>query len=239
MLVKACLNGARRPGEHPALSADPGAMGREAAAAVEAGAGALHVHPKDDDGADSLAAGDVSAWVRAMREACPNTPVGVTTGAWSAPDPAQRLAELRAWSDRPGERPDFASVNWHEPGAEETAALLLSRGIGVEAGIWHAEGLRAWLASPLRGRCLRVLVEVQDMPEPEVEDTARRLVAAVRDAEPGLPLLLHGEERSAWAAAALAVSLGLDTRAGLEDSLVLPDGRTASGNAELVRAVLA
>ncbi|MCB4208660.1 3-keto-5-aminohexanoate cleavage protein [Arthrobacter sp. UM1] len=238
MLVKACLNGARGAHEHPALSADPVAMAREAAAAAEAGAGALHVHPKDDDGADSLAAAHVSAWVRAMREACPNTPVGVTTGAWSAPDPAQRLAELRAWSDLPEERPDFASVNWHEPGAEETAELLLSRGIGVEAGVWHAEGLRAWLASPLRGRCLRVLVEVQDIPAHEVEDTARGLVSAVREAEPGLPLLLHGEERSAWTAAALAVSLGLDTRAGLEDSLVLPDGTPASGNAQLIRAVL-
>ena len=54
-----------------------------------------------------------------------------------------------------------------------------------------------------------------------------------------MPVLLHGEGASAWPALRLAIELGLDTRIGLEDTLVLPDGRIASGNAELVDVALA
>lgn len=38
---------------------------------------------------------------------------------------------------------------------------------------------------------------------------------------------------------AAAVRAGRDIRVGLEDTLVLPDGRPASGNAELVGAAAA
>jgi uncharacterized protein (DUF849 family) len=54
VILKACLNGVRRPGEHPALPITPAAIAAEAARAVRAGADALHVHAKDDDGADTL-----------------------------------------------------------------------------------------------------------------------------------------------------------------------------------------
>jgi uncharacterized protein (DUF849 family) len=131
--------------------------------------------------------------------------------------------------------PDFASVNWHEDGADAVAQALLDRGVGVEAGIWHAAGLDAWAASPLRSRCLRVLVEVGDIGDvDEVGRQAISLVSAVRAHEADVPVLLHGEGASAWPALRLAVELGLDTRVGLEDTLVLPDGRVAAGNAELV-----
>ena len=131
--------------------------------------------------------------------------------------------------------PDFASVNWHEDGADAVAQVLLDRGVGVEAGIWHTAGLDAWVASPLRSRCLRVLVELPDIGDvDEVRRRASDLVSAVGRYEPHVPVLLHGEGASAWPALRLAIELGLDTRIGLEDTLVLPDGRVASGNAELV-----
>ena len=38
---------------------------------------------------------------------------------------------------------------------------------------------------------------------------------------------------------AAARSAGVDVRVGLEDVLVLPDGRVAAGNAELVAAAVA
>jgi uncharacterized protein (DUF849 family) len=41
-----------------------------------------------------------------------------------------------------------------------------------------------------------------------------------------------GSHLSGWAA-------GIDVRVGLEDVLVLPDGRTAADNAELVAAAVA
>ncbi|WP_408022729.1 3-keto-5-aminohexanoate cleavage protein [Streptacidiphilus fuscans] len=51
-----------------------------------------------------------------------------------------------------------------------------------------------------------------------------------------MPILLHGEDASAWPILRLAASRRLDARIGLEDVLHLPDGTSASGNAALIRA---
>jgi uncharacterized protein (DUF849 family) len=48
--VKACINGARHPGEPPALPVTPAAMAREADGAVRAGARAVHLHARDRSG---------------------------------------------------------------------------------------------------------------------------------------------------------------------------------------------
>ncbi len=235
MLVQACLNGARSAVQHPALTADATLAGSDAARAVAAGAGEIHVHPKDARGVDSLRAADVERWVRALRAACPGVPIGVTTGAWIEPDVDRRVAAIREWTVLP----DFASVNWHEAGADEVAAQLIERGVRIEAGIWDATGLDAWQRSPLRGETLRVLVELPDEAAEVVRRHAEGLIAHVRLADADVPILLHGEQRSAWPAFSLAVDLGLDSRIGIEDTLVLPDGRTAPDNAALVRAAAA
>lgn len=233
MQVKACLNGARDVSSHPRLSADPTLLAREAAAAVDAGAFAVHLHPKDAVGRDSLAADDVDRFVTAARAAVA-VPIGITTGAWTG-DADDRMAAIRGWHTLP----DFASVNAHEPGAERVAALLLERGVAVEAGVWDERALRRWLRWPERSSCLRVLVEIQDVADPvAVEALARRLVEGARAAEPAVPVLLHGEERATWPAIDLAIGWRLPTRAGLEDTLTLPDGSVAADSAALVRAVL-
>jgi uncharacterized protein (DUF849 family) len=231
VLLKACLNGSRRRDEHRALPVTPNEVAQDAARAAAAGAGAVHVHPKDGDGADTLDTERVGAVVAAVRAAVPGLPVGVTTGAWALPDVEERLAAVRSWTVLP----DFASVNWHEEGAGAVAAALLDRGVAVEAGLWHADAVDAWSASPLRDRCLRVLVELADgLSEPGTEAAAERVLA--RLPESGLEVLLHGEGSSCWPALRCAVRRGLHTRIGLEDVLELPDGRSAPDNAALVRA---
>ena len=144
--VKACINGARTPDQHPNLPVTPDQLAAEALAAHQAGAKAVHMHPKTADGVDSLQPDVVDAAVSAVRHAVPGLPLGVTTGYWALPDADARLRAVEAWSVLP----DFASVNWHEPGAEELAELLLSRGVGVEAGIFHAEAAASWAASEMR-----------------------------------------------------------------------------------------
>lgn len=239
-MLQVCVNGAREPSAHPAVSADPARMAAEVADAVDAGADEIHLHPKDDDGRDSLEPLDVDRWVAAFRRACPGVPLGVTTAAWARVSPrkatprASRLAAIEGWTHLP----DYASVNWHEEDADDIAALLLSRGVAIEAGIWHEHGAAAWRASPVRSRCLRVLVELPDLPAAEVGGRADALIAAVREVEPTAPILLHGEERSTWPALDLAFSRGLDTRIGLEDTLTLPVGATVEGNVALVREAL-
>lgn len=235
MLLQVCLNGARAVAQHPALTADATLAAADAARAVALGAHEIHVHPKDAEGDDSLRADDVERWLSVLRSACPDIPIGVTTGAWIEPDVEQRLAAIRAWTVLP----DFASVNWHESGADEVAALLQSRGVGVEAGIWDATGLEAWQQSPVRARTLRVLVELPDEAADVVQRHAEGLIAHVRLEDSEVPILLHGEQNSAWPAFTLAVELGLASRIGLEDTLALPDGRIAPDNAALVRSAAA
>ena len=125
-------------------------------------------------------------------------------------------------------------MNWHEEGAEEIAAALLDLGVGVEAGIWsRTDGAARFAVSPLAGRVLRVLAEVTDPAADTAERTARALLADLGPAH-GRPVLLHGEDASAWPVLRLAGRLGLATRIGLEDTLTLPDGERALSNAQLV-----
>ena len=230
-MLQACLNGARRPAEHPALPVPAAALAADAAAVAAAGAAEVHLHVKDAGGADTLDGDRVAEVLTAVRGAVPGLPVGVTTGAWAAPDPTARLTAVAGWTVLPS----YASVNWHEAGAEDLAAALLERGIGVEAGLWTAGAVRAWRSSPLRDRCLRVLLEVPDGGDGAVP--AADLLAALGDA--GTEVLLHGEGSSTWPVLRDAVARGLDTRIGLEDTLELPGGEPAPGNAALVLAARA
>ncbi len=229
--VKACINGARTPDQHPSLPVSPDQLAAEALAAHQAGARAVHMHPKTSDGADSLDPDVVDAAVSAVRHAVPGLPLGVTTGYWAQPDADARLRAVDGWT----ELPDFASVNWHEPGAEELAALLIGKGVGVEAGIFNAEAASMWAASSVAAHCLRVMVELQG--DGDIA-TADDLLARVSAAGSPAPVLLHGLDESCWPLLAHAGRCGLQTRIGLEDTVRLPDGSSPSGNAELVSTAL-
>ncbi len=177
----------------------------------------------------------LAATLEAVRARVPaSVPVGVTTGAWAEPGPAARVARIRSWTVLP----DHASVNWHEPGAEETAAALIERGVGVEAGVWSGtDGAALFLRSPLGPKVLRVLAEVTDTDPATAPDSAHALLSDLGPAH-GRPVLLHGEDGGAWPVLRLAGRLGLATRIGLEDTLFLPDGGRAASNAALVTACL-
>jgi uncharacterized protein (DUF849 family) len=229
--VKACINGARTPDQHPNLPVTPEQLAAEAVAAHGAGAKAVHMHPKSADGVDSLLAGEVDAAVSAVREALPGLPLGVTTGYWALPDAQQRLRAVESWSVLP----DFASLNWHEPGSPGLAKLLRSRGLGVEVGIFHAEAAKSWAASDIAPHCLRVMIELGADGDTA---TADELLAMVGAAGSPAPILLHGLDESCWPLLEHAGVKGVQTRIGMEDTLCLPDGSTASGNAALVSAAV-
>ncbi|MFJ9539399.1 3-keto-5-aminohexanoate cleavage protein [Streptomyces sp. NPDC101225] len=236
-MVQVCLNGPRGSADGAMVPLTPQAMAESAARAVAAGARDLHVHPKSPCGHDSLSPRVLAPTLAAIR-ARVAVPVGVTTGAWAEPHAADRLERIRGWAGLP-EPPDHASVNWHEEGAEEIAAALIELGVGVEAGIWSGtDGAARFAVSPLGPRVLRVLAEVTDTSADTAEDTARALLSGVGRAH-GRPVLLHGEDGGAWPVLRLAGRLGLATRIGLEDTLLLPDGRRARSNAQLVTEALA
>ena len=167
----------------------------------------------------------------AVRHAVPGLPLGVTTGFWALPDADERLRAVEAWSVLP----DFASVNWHEPGSEELAQLLLTRGVGVEVGIFHAEAAESWAASEFAQHCMRVMIELQgDADIATADDLLSQVMAAGSPA----PVLLHGLDESCWPLLEHAGVRGVQTRIGLEDTLRLPDGSPAPDNAALVSAAV-
>jgi uncharacterized protein (DUF849 family) len=157
-------------------------------------------------------------------------PVGVATGAWVEPDPERRAALVGAWT-----APGFASVNMSEPGAEAVMRALLDSGlVGIEAGVWSVADAERLAATGLAGALTRVLVEVIDVPREAAPGAARAIDAALERLGVTAPRLHHGEEEATWPVLEQAVALGRDTRVGLEDTLLLPDGSPAAGNAELV-----
>ncbi|WP_246002747.1 3-keto-5-aminohexanoate cleavage protein [Nocardia tenerifensis] len=227
-----CLNGARTPDECAHVPTTPDELAAAAVDAVRAGAEDIHLHPKNADGADTMAPRHVEAALTAVRAAVPGVPVGVTTGAWTAPSAEQRVADIRAWTVLPG----HASVNWHEDGAASVADALVAKGIGIEAGIFTGtDALDRFLGWPQAHRTLRVLAEVTDTDPRTAPQAAVGLLEAL-NAATDLPILLHGEDAAAWDILAMAASRRLDTRVGLEDVLYLPDGSPASSNAVLIRA---
>ena len=229
--IKACLNGGRRTADHPAVPVTPAELAVAAAGAVAAGAEALHLHPRDPGGRETLNASDIGAAVAAVRSA--GVPVGVSTGLWmTGGDPARRRLLVRGWARlATPERPEFASVNVSETGFADLVAALAEAGILAEAGAWSvddAEGL------PEVG-VERVLIEVIDAPPAEAVATADAIIARLDRRGITAPRLLHGEGEACWPLIAHAGRLGLPTRIGLEDTLVNPDGTPAIDNADLVR----
>ncbi len=229
--LKACINGARTPDQHPDLPVTPQQIATAAVVAHQAGARAVHIHPKTADGVDSLQPDVVGDAVEAVRHAAPGLPLGVTTGFWAVSDPDERLRAVEGWTVLP----DFASVNWHEPGSEPLAHLLLRMGLGVEVGIFHAEAAASWAASEIAAHCMRVMVELG--PDGDVA-TADDVLGEVLAAGSAAPVLLHGLNESCWPLLEHAGACGVQARIGLEDTLMLPDGTPAPDNAALVAAAV-
>jgi uncharacterized protein (DUF849 family) len=230
MLIKAALNGNRPPGAHSDLPVSPSELAEAASDSVAAGAGAVHLHPRNSAGSESLSPEDVARSVEAVRTAVPRTPVGVTTGAWIAPSAAERRALVAAWAVLP----EFASVNFHEEGAADLALLLEGMGVGVEAGLCDAAAASRLVESGLAPRALRVLIEPQERELPAAMRTVEEIEAVLDAAAVAAPRLLHGTEATVWGLIAEAARRGYDTRIGLEDTLVREDGTEAAGNAALV-----
>ena len=230
MLIKACLNGSREPGEHPALPLTPEELARDAQLVVAAGARALHIHPRRAEGQQSLAAQDQAAALSAIRARCPGIPIGVSTIFWIDSDVTLRLQHVQQWTTLP----DFASVNFDEPGVAELCDTLLARGIGVEAGLSTVAEADLLLALAIAGRFLRILIEPGEEEAEAALSNAEAIIRRLKEGYNQLPILLHGFGNPTWPVLDAALQRGYDTRIGLEDTLTLPDGSQAKDNAELV-----
>lgn len=232
MIVQACLNGARPAGFHPRLPTEPGTLAADAAAAVRAGAGEVHLHVRGPDGAESLAPEAVDATVAAVRAAVPGALVGISTGDWIERDDERRLALVAAWR----ELPDHASVNLSEPGAPAVVERLRRLGVGVEAGLASVADAERLVRLDLARLSFRMLVEIGEQNLGEAMAVADGVLAVLARAGVRKPVLLHGFDATVWPFVERAFRDGFSTRVGLEDGAALPDGSRAASNAELVAA---
>ncbi len=233
-MLKVCLNGSRPRYERVPTTATE--IANEARASVDAGAHAIHVHPRAAGGAETLDIDLVVATLAAIREATPGTPIGVSTNDAIVRDPADRLAAIRRWVGPDEGGPDFASVNWHEVGAADVAGTLAARGIGVEAGIFTPTSAARFIGTQWPDQVLRVLVEAIPQVTPGADGVwaAERVLTAL--GRQRVPVLVHGEDRWTWPVLRWAQLHGHDTRIGLEDTLVDEGGLRVFHNAGLVAA---
>jgi uncharacterized protein (DUF849 family) len=240
MVLQACLNGDRETG----VPRTPDELAADAKACGAAGVVSLHVHPRDEDGHETLDARHIAAAVRALRAAVPRVEISISTGLWiTSGDVEARARAIADWT----ERPDLVSLNISEDGWRELAALLAERGIGIEAGIWTARDAEMLAASGLvamwgkgsRGTrhhppVHRILVEPRSENGADAVAVAREIDAALDAAAIPTARLHHGVGAATWDVLDAAVPLGREIRIGLEDVLTLPDGRRAPDNAALV-----
>lgn len=234
-LLQVALNGARTRAEHPAIPKTPAELALEARAAVAAGARVVHLHACDEDGAETLLAEPCAAALLAVRAACPGIPLSLTTSAAIEPDPRRRLALVAGWT----ELPDLVTANQGEAGIRELCDHLVGRGVGIEAGLLELADARAFVASGLAARCVRVLIEPLDADPAAAVAHAAAMEEVLAGAGIELEQVHHGEGVASWSVSARALERGHGIRTGLEDTTVLPDGRPAAGNAALVSAALA
>lgn len=236
-MIQAALNGSRECDDHPGIPCTADEITRDAVACVAVGASAVHIHPRDADGRETLDPLTIYAVCRQVKEAA-RVPVGVSTGAWIEPDLEKRLALIRGWFG-----PDYASVNCSEEGAVQIMQALIAAGIGVEVGIGHPDEIEVFARSMLifSNGVARLLVE-PDGDELLDEAAARERFDAIHGALDRLgamnPRLQHTNGSLAWFAVRDAKRRGWDTRIGFEDTLVGPRSKRVSSNAALVSAAV-
>jgi uncharacterized protein (DUF849 family) len=229
-MIQVALNGNRARSENPAIPFTIEEVAESAREAVAAGAGSIHFHARAGDGRESVAAGDVGAALQALREAVPGTPLGVSTAEWIEPDSAERHQKISMWHVLP----DFASVNFNEPGSVALAELLISRGVGIEAGLASVLAVQNFVGSKLGPRCLRALLEPEEQDMGAAVAIVGFIEAILIRGGVKIPRLLHGYEETAWNFIGIAAVRGYDTRIGFEDTVKMPDGTPAAGNGEIV-----
>jgi uncharacterized protein (DUF849 family) len=229
IFLQAALNG---DSIHPATPRTPAAIAEAARAAVDAGARSVHVHAFDHAGLETLEGAACAKVLREIRVHCPETPISLTTSAAIVGDPVERFRIVEAWK----EMPDLVTANQGEPGIVELCELLLSRGVGIEAGLLSSDDARAFVISGLASRCRRVLIEPLDADSDVAVHHAAQMEDIVVSAGITLEQVHHGYGPACWAVNRRGLDRGHGIRTGLEDVTLLPDGRPALDNADLVAA---
>lgn len=236
MFLKAAINGGRTRDEHDAVPLTVEEIAADAARATASGAAVVHAHARTDDGGQTIAPDAIAGMVRAVRAVDPSVIIGTTTGLWTCADHDERMRLISEWPE--DALPDFASVAFSEEGAAETAELVLARGMVLESAVWSMDDVPALLAASTLQRNVRILIEPEDEDPDDAVRACREIAARLRQAGVTAPLLYHGYDQTTWPVVAAAIEDGVEARIGFEDALLMPNGKPATDNTEMIQEVL-
>lgn len=238
-------NGGRRTKrDHPEIPMNATELARTAAACFEAGAAMIHTHVRRPDGSHLLDADAYRETIAAIgAEVGDRMIVQITTESLGVYSPREQLAVLKAV------RPEAASLALREMAPDAAAEPEFFRALE-----WmRREGVMPQIIVYDASESVRLsaMVERGDLPWPDIPVLyVLGRYTASQTSMPGdlLPFLAAGMPRFAtWSACAFgpyearcvtaAALLGGHVRVGFENNLLLPDGRQAGSNAELVGTV--
>jgi 3-keto-5-aminohexanoate cleavage enzyme len=244
VMIMVAPNGARRTRlDHPALPLTSSEIADEARACAAAGATAIHLHVRDEQGRHSLDVDRYRDAIAAVRQAAgSDLVIQITTeavGRFSVRDQMDCVRSLR---------PPAVSMALREilsePAVMDEALDFLhwmpGNSISVQIILYDAADLERLIA----------LVESRTMPLPPLLLFVLGRYRSDQQSSPDdLMPFLHLRGRRDWPFAVCAFGRreaecmlraaqhGGHVRIGFENNLDLPDGTRATSNAELVRAV--
>jgi uncharacterized protein (DUF849 family) len=126
--------------------------------------------------------------IRRVRQACPGTTISLTTSADVVEDPADRLRLIPAWTVLP----DLVTANQGEDGILEVCELLVSRGVGIEAGLLTLGDARQFVTAGVASRCVRAMVEPLDADPSDAVAHAEAIENTLHEAGVALEQVHHG-----------------------------------------------
>ena len=240
-LIMVAPNGARLgKADHPALPLSFDEIAQTAKACHRAGAGALHLHVRDRNGAHSLDAGLYREALGAVATEVPEMPVQITTEA------VGRFSVEAQFACLTGVRPQWASVSVREMArdvdiarkfyafAHETGArlqhILYDTADAALLAQWQADGI----VQPDQTEVILVLGRYAD-GLPSDPDAVRAFHAALA---PDTPWMICAFGASEHACLREAARLGGDLRVGFENSRTAGDGTNWADNAASVAALV-
>ncbi len=246
LLIVAALNGTRQRDACPKVPLSPSELAAEARRAVEAGAGMIHVHARNGDGATTfdLIVDDIVAAIRAA--------VAVPISISAQRPRSTSLGTVTALIGVLRDLPEIASVHVRSPDPERPAHREEARQIiealdvagvrpaPVAASLDGLGDLEALSDDALLGRApfLTIALGAERSESPDLmagtPNNVLRMIAAADSALAQLPIVAAGHDGSSPAVQAVAAAAGAHIRVGFEDSITLPDGSPASSNAQLV-----
>jgi uncharacterized protein (DUF849 family) len=230
--------------DNPALPTTPEEIAQAARGAYEAGAAIVHVHLRDEQGLPTADPGIAEKTVAAIRNACPEVIIQLSTGAGLEVPYEERMKIAEA-------RPAMATLNpstmtfgvgeFRNPPRQmrELAARMMELGIKPELEIYDTGHLQMGLQLLKEG----LLAEPLQVS----------FVMGVTGGMPGDPALLSylverlpagtnwqviGVGRANLPMTAIGLAMGGNARTGMEDTLLLEKGRPAESNAQLVERLV-